>query len=107
VTRALGSTLIRAILALAAGVAAAAGLAAFRGGRFAGEFEVSLWIVGCVMLLLAVCSFSPTTRRGPGELSSATLGRRFLGSDDRGGAGLTVVLGLSALGMFGIALLVG
>jgi hypothetical protein len=105
--RALVSTVVNVLLAVAIGVAAAAGLAAFRGGRFASEFDVSLWIVGGVTLLLAVCSFSPSTRRVPGEMSNVLLGRRFPGSDDRGGAGLTVVLAISAFGLFGIALLAG
>ena len=74
---------------------------------FGDEFQVSLWIVGCLMLLLTVFSFSPSTRHGQGELSNVFIGRRFLGADDRGGATLTVVLALAGFGMFGIALLVG
>ena len=94
------------MFAVVIGVGAAAGLAAFRGGDFGDEFRVSLWIVGCLMLLLTVFSLSPSTRHAQGELSNVFIGRRFLGSDDRGGAGLTVVLALAAIGMFGIALLV-
>ena len=92
--------------AMTIGIGAAAGLAAFRGGPFSDEFGTSLWIVGCLMLLLTMLSFSPSTRHAPAELSNVFIGRRFTGSDDRGGAGLTVVLALSALGMFGIALVV-
>ncbi len=58
------------------------------------------------MLLLTVFSLSPSTRHAQGELSNVFIGRRFLGGDERGGAGLTVVLALSGFGMFGIALLV-
>jgi hypothetical protein len=59
------------------------------------------------MLLLTLFSFSPSTRHAQGELSNVFIGRRFLGSDERGGAGLTVVLALTSFGMFGLALLVG
>jgi hypothetical protein len=104
--RPLRATAVRVLLAVAIGLAAAAGLAAFRGGVFGDQFRTSLWIVGCVMLLLSVCSFSPSTRQAPGELSNVLLGRRFRGNDDRGGPGLTVVLALAALGIFGVALLV-
>lgn len=93
------------MFALVIGVAAAAGLAGFRGGQFEDQFKNSLWIVGCLMLLMTIFSFSPSTRHGPGEASRVFFGRRFLGNDDRGGAGLTVVLALSAFGMFAIALL--
>lgn len=105
--RALVSTGLGVILTAVIGVAAAAALAAFRGGQFSDQFKISLWIVGCLMLVLTVFSFSPSTRHGPGELSNVFIGRRFLGSDDRGGASLSVVLALSAFGIFGIALLVG
>ena len=101
------STAFSVVLAVAIGLAAAAGLAALRGGEFSDQFRLSLWIVGCLMLLLTVFSFSPSTRHAQGELSNVFIGRRFAGSDDRGAAGLTVVLALSAFGMFGIALLVG
>jgi len=101
------STVLGVVLAVAIGVAAAAGLAAFRGGQFSEQFKISLWVVGCIMLLLTIFSFSPSTRHAQGELSNVFIGRRFLGSDDRGGAGLTVVLALAAFGMFGIALLFG
>ena len=37
-----------------------------RGGEFSGQFRVSLWIVGCPMLVLTVFSFSPSTRHGQG-----------------------------------------
>jgi len=106
VVRALVGASVSVALALVIGVGAAAGLAAFRGGQFGNEFGNSLWIVGCLMLLLTLFSYSPSTRHAQGELSNIFVGRRFAGSDDRGGAGLTVVLGLSAFGMFGIALLV-
>jgi hypothetical protein len=92
---------------VAIGVAAAAGLAAFRGGPFSNQFRISLWIVGCLMLVLTISSLSPSTRHAQGEVSNVFLGRRFLGRDDRGGASLTVVLALSAFGIFGIALVVG
>ena len=95
------------MLALIIGIAAAAGLAAFRGGQFSSEFKTSLWIVGCLILLLSIFSISPSTRHGQGELSNVFIGRRFLGSDDRGGVGMSVVLAVAALGMFGIAILVG
>lgn len=104
--RALVSMGLSVALAISLGVAAAAGLAAFRGGEFGDQFRISLWIVGCLMLLMAILSFSPSTRHGPGEMSNVFFGRRFLGNDDRGGARLTIVLSLSAFGMFGIALLV-
>jgi len=107
VTRTLVATGLRVLIALAVGVAAAAGLAALRGGEFSHEIRISLWIVGCLMLGMAVASLSPSTRHAPGELSNVFVGRRFLGTDERGGAGATVVLALSGFGMFGIALLVG
>jgi hypothetical protein len=106
-TRVVVGTSIRVVLGVAIGVAAAAGLAAFRGGQFSDQFKISLWIVGCLMLVLTVFSFSPSTRHGQGELSNVLIGRRLLGDDDRGGASLSVVLALSAFGLFGIALLVG
>ena len=105
--RALVSTAVSVMVALVIGVGAAVGLAALRGGEFGDEFRISLWVVGCLMLVLTIISFSPSTRHAQGELSSVFIGRRFAGSDDRGGAGLTVVLALAAFGMFGIALLVG
>src|SRR4051812_21077359 len=105
-TRTLVWTGLSVILALIIGVISALGLAAFRGGQFSHEFTNLLWIVGCLMLLLTIFSFSPSTRHAQGELSNVFIGRRFLGNDDRGGAGLTVVLAVSAFGMFGIALLV-
>jgi hypothetical protein len=101
-----GTTFLSVGLAVLIGVVGAAGLAAFRGGQFSEEFRDSLWIVGCLMLLLTIFSFLPSTRHAQGELSNVFIGRRFAGSDDRGGAWLTVVLALSAFGMFGIALLV-
>jgi hypothetical protein len=104
--RAVASTGLEVVFALIIGVTAAAGLAAVRGGQFSQEFTNSLWIVGGLMLLMAIFSLSPSTRHGQGELGNVFIGRRFLGSDERGGAGLTVVLALSGLGMFGIALLV-
>jgi len=103
--RPLLSTLVRVLAAVLVGVAFAAGLAAFRGGEFGAEFKTSVWIVGCLMLLAAVFSVSPSTRHAQGELSNIVLGRRFLGSDDRGGASLTVVLAFGSFGMFAIALL--
>jgi len=106
VTRVLVSTGLRVLIGLAVGVAAAAGLAAFRGGEFSHEFRISLWIVGCLMLGMAVVSLSPSTRHAQGEISNVFIGRRYLGADERGGAGATVVLAVSAFGMFGIALLV-
>ncbi len=105
--RALASTAVSVMLATALGVATAAGLAALRGGQFDAEFTNSLWIVGCLMLLLTIFSFSPSTRHAPGELGRAFLGGRYRGNDDRGGAGLSVILALSALVMFAVALLVG
>ncbi len=104
--RSLLATAVRVILGVAVGVAAAAALAAFRGGEFFDQFGISLWIVGCVMLLLAVFSFSPSTRHAPVEMSNVLLGRRFRGNDDRGGPGLSLVLALAAFGVFGVALLV-
>jgi Na+-translocating ferredoxin:NAD+ oxidoreductase RnfD subunit len=96
----------RVLIALAVGVAAAAGLAALRGGEFSHEIRISLWIVGGLMLGMAVASLSPSTRHAQGELSNVFIGRRFLGADERGGAGATVVLAISGFCMFGIALLV-
>ncbi len=104
--RALVSTALSVLLATALGVAAAAGLAVLRGGQFDDEFTSSLWIVGCLMLLMTISSFSPSTRHAPGEVGRAFLGRRYRGNDERGGAGFTVTLAISALGMFAIALLV-
>ena len=104
--RVVASTGIDVMLALIIGVIAAAGLAAVRGGQFSQEFTNSLWIVGCLVLLMTLVSLSPSTRHGPGEVSNVLIGRRFRGTDERGGAGLTVTLALSAFGMFGIALLV-
>ena len=106
-TRAVVSTGLRVVLGVAIGVVAAAGLAAFRGGQFSDQFRTSLWIVGSLMLVLTISSLSPSTRHGQGEMSNLFLGQRFLGSDDRGGASVTVVLALSAFVMFGIAFLVG
>jgi hypothetical protein len=106
-TRAVVWTGVRVVLSVAIGVAAAAGLAALRGGPFSDQFRTSLWIVGGLMLVLTISSLSPSTRHGQGEMSNVFLGRRFLGSDERGGAGVTVVLALSAFVIFGIALLVG
>jgi hypothetical protein len=106
VTRVLVSTALRVLIALAVGVAAAAGLAALRGGAFSHEIRIAFWIVGCLMVGMAVASLSPSTRHGQGELSNVLIGRRFLGPDGRGGAGATVVLAVSGFGMFGIALLV-
>ena len=81
------------------GVAVAAALGAFRGGVFGHEFENSLWIVGSFMLLLAVFSFSPTTRRGPDELITVWTGRRSsaTGLDECGGLGLSLTLVVGGL----------
>lgn len=95
------------VLGAALGLVAAAALAAVRGGPFGDQFRTSLWIVGCLMLVLTISSLSPSTRHGQGEMSNVFLGRRFGGSDSRGGAGVTVVLALSAFVVFGIALLLG
>ncbi len=92
------------VLAVAIGVAASAGLALIRGGEFSGPFRVLLWVVGSLMLLMATFSASPSTRQAPGEVSNVFFGSRFLGTDDRGGASMTVVLALAAVGTFGIAL---
>ena len=54
---------------------------------------------------MAVASLSPSTRHAQGELSNAFIGRRFLGIDERGAVGATVVLAVSGFCMFGIALL--
>jgi len=96
---------LRVVLAVAIGVAASAGLAVVRGGQFGDQVRTSLWVVGCLMILMAVFSLSPSTRHAPGEVSNVFFGRRFLGSDDRGGASMTVVLAFSGVGIFGIALL--
>ncbi len=105
--RALLATGLRVVLAVAIGVAAAAGLALFRGGEFSQQFRISLWVVGCLMIGMAVFSFSPSTRNAPGEMSKALYGWRYggRGTDDRGGASLSLVLALAAGGMFGVALL--
>jgi len=84
------------------GVAVAAALGAFRGGEFGHEFENSLLIVGSfmlLMLLLAVFSFSPTTRRGPDELITVWTGRRSsaTGLDECGGLGLSLTLVVGGL----------
>jgi hypothetical protein len=99
---------LRVVLAVAIGVAAAAGLAGIRGGVYSEQFRVSLWVVGCLMILMAIFSYSPSTRDAPGEMSKAIYGWRYSGRgrDDRGGASVTLVLALAAAGMFGIALLV-
>jgi hypothetical protein len=105
VARTLVRTGLRVVLTVAIGVAAAAGLAVARGGELGGQFRASLWIVGCLMVGMTIFSGSPSTRRAPDEVGNALLGRRFLGTDDRGGASVAVVLALSAVGVFGIALL--
>lgn len=101
------STGLSTIAAVVVGVAAAAGLAALRGGQFSHEWRVSLWIVGSLMLAMAVASLSPSTRHAQGELSNVFVGRRYRGADDRGGAGATVVLALAGFCVFGVALLAG
>jgi len=101
------STAVELAVAVGAGIVVATGLAAFRGGDFGREFENSLWIVGAFMLLLAVFSFSPSTRRGPDELIAVSTGRRLRAArlDDRGGLGLSLTLVIGGLCVLGIALL--
>ena len=106
--RVLLSTVIDVGAAVAMGVAAAAALAAFRGGTFQQEFGNSLWIAAALMLLVALFSFSPSARRAPDELLAAALGRRFRAShpaEGGAGLGLTVILLVASLCMFGIAAL--
>lgn len=108
VLRTLVSTVIDVGAAVVIAVAAAVALAAFRGGAFQRELGNSLWIVAALTLLVALFSFSPSTRRAPDELLAAALGRRFRARHpDEGGAGLglTVILALASVCMFGIALL--
>jgi len=107
VLRALLSTVVEVVIAVIAGVLVAAGLGAVRGGEYGREFENSLWIVGAFMLLLAVFSFSPSTRRGPDELMTVFTGRRSSakGLDDRGGGDLSVVLLVGGLCILGLAFL--
>ena len=88
-------------------VAAAAGLAALRGGRFYNEFRNSLWIIGCLMLLTTFFSSRPRRETLQVKSAESSLDDGTSGTDDRGGAVFTVVLALSAFGMFGIAYLVG
>ena len=100
---------VEVVIAVVVGIAVAAGLAAFRGGEFGHEVENSLWIVGAFMLLLAVFSFSPSTRRAPDELIAVWTGRRFgaKGLDERGGLGLSFTLLLGGLCLLGVAYLNG
>ena len=108
--RAVLSTASSVVIAVLGGLVSAVALAAFRGGSFRHELASSLWIVGALMLLIAVFAFSPNTRRAPDELVTLAVGRRFRARhpDDAGGAlELSVILGLGAACMFGIALLYG
>jgi len=109
VVRALLSAAVEVGVAVVAGIAVAAALGAFRGGNFGHEFENSLWIVGAFMLLLAVFSFSPTTRRGPDELITVWTGRRFgaRGLDERGGLGLSFALLLGGVLLLALAFVNG
>jgi hypothetical protein len=102
------ATVANLALAVAIGITAAAGLALLRGGEVGHELRVSLWAVGALMLLAAVFSFSPSNRRAPDEILGVLSGRRFAArhpDEAGGGLGLTVILTLASLSMFGIAIL--
>jgi len=104
------SVVLSVVVAVLSGIGAALALAVLRGGDFGHELGSSLWIVGALMLLIALFSFSPSTRRGQDELLSVSLGRHFRQRHrEEGGAGLELgaTLALAAVCMFGIALLYG
>ena len=106
--RALLSTASNVVIAVLVGLVAAVALAALRGGSFRHELGSSLWIVGALMLLVALFAFSPSTRRAQDELVTLAVGRRFRARHPDEGGGrleLSVILALGAACLFGIALL--
>jgi hypothetical protein len=110
VVRALVSTTANVVIAVLVGVVASFVVAVLRGGSFGHELGSSLWIVGALMLLVALFSFSPSTRRAQDELLTVAVGSRFRARHhDEGGAGfgLSVILVLAAACMFGLALIYG
>jgi hypothetical protein len=110
VARALLFTTANVVIAIVVGLVAAVAVAALRGGSFGHELGSSLWIVGALMLLVALFSFSPSTRRAQDELLAVTVGSRFGARhhEERGaGLGLSVILVVAAACMFGLALIYG
>lgn len=69
-----------------------------------------LWLIGALMLLMALLSLSPSTQTAQDSFASLSVGRLFRRgqkpSDDFG-LGLTLTLALGALGVFAVAALVG
>jgi glycerol uptake facilitator-like aquaporin len=81
-------------------------------GSFRTSMEIACWLVGCLLLLLAFAGASPTRRAGsvdPWLASffprgiSARMAEPYSGTQ----VNPAVLLGLSALALFGLAVLLG
>ena len=103
--------LLRAGVAVAIACLLAAVLALAReGSSFADGFRISVWLVGCVCLLLAFAGSSPTMRGGTVDPLAASLFPKLrpamtAASNTQVSSGALFVL--TALVLFGLGVLVG
>jgi hypothetical protein len=61
---AIAGFLVRVAVGIAVAAALAVLLALLRGGAFIESLRISSWLVGCLLLLLAVAGHSPAARSG-------------------------------------------
>jgi glycerol uptake facilitator-like aquaporin len=110
---ALVGLLARVVLGVAIAVVLAVLLALVReDGSFRSSMEVACWLVGCLVLLMAVAGQSPTRRAGSVDPWLASFFPRGLTArmaEPHSGTYLNpaVLLGLAAFTLFGIALALG
>lgn len=110
---ALVGVLARVALGVAIAVVLAALLALVReDGSFRASMEVACWLVGCLLLLLAVAGQSPTRRAGSVDPWLASFFPRGVTAGMAEPHSETyvnpaVLLGLAALALFGIAVVLG
>ena len=103
----------RVALGVAIAVVLAAVLALAReGGSFRASMEVACWLVGCLLLLLAVTGTSPTRRAGSVDPWLASffprgVTARMAEPHSETSVNPAVLLGLAAFALFGIAVALG
>jgi glycerol uptake facilitator-like aquaporin len=110
---ALAGLLARVALGAVVALVLALGLALVRqDGSFRSSLEIACWLVGCLLLLLAVAGHSPTRRGGsldPWLASFFPKGLSTRMTEPYSGTQVNpaVLLGLAAFALFGLAVALG
>jgi glycerol uptake facilitator-like aquaporin len=109
--------LVGVVARVALGVAIAAVLAALlalvrEDGSFRSSMEIACWLVGCLLLLLAVAGQSPTRRAGSVDPLLASffprgVTARMADPHSETTINPAVLLGLAAFALFGLAVALG